>query len=72
MGTDLLQCNNNLTGFLRLNNILEIIPIGRSTWWHWVSVGKAPQPIKLGPRTTVWRAQDIREFIQELDKQGGE
>ena len=23
-----------------------------------------PQPIKLGPRTTVWRAEEIHEFIQ--------
>lgn len=58
--------------FLRVNQIVgdakrgipPLIPIGRSTWWEWVSKGKAPKPIKLGPRTTVWRAEDIRQFIE--------
>ncbi|MEZ5490897.1 MAG: AlpA family phage regulatory protein [Gammaproteobacteria bacterium] len=60
------------SGYLRLPQILQLIPIGRSTWWHWVSTGKAPQSIKLGPRTTVWRAEDINQFILELEKQGGD
>lgn len=64
------------TGFLRLNQIVgdpkatppvpAIIPIGKSTWWEWVKSGKAPRPIKLGSRTTVWDAGDIRNFLKEL------
>ena len=27
--------------------------------------GIFPQPVKLGPRTTVWRAEDIYEFIKK-------
>lgn len=64
-------CHLPETGFLRLNQIVgnpkrgipAMIPIGRSTWWGWVNIGKAPAPIKLGPRTTVWRIEDIRKFI---------
>lgn len=62
---------SKIGGYLRLPQVLTLIPIGRSTWWAWVASQKAPQPVKLGPRTTVWRAEDIRLFIQELDKQGG-
>ena len=56
------------TGYLRISQILQLIPIGRSTWWQWVSIGKAPKPLKFGPRITVWRAEDIAEFIQLLDQ----
>ena len=59
------------TGFLRVNqivgdpknNVPPLIPVGRSTWWSWCASGRAPAPIKLGPRTTVWRVEDIRAFI---------
>lgn len=51
------------TGFVRLQTILSIIPISRSTWWYWVKAGRAPKPIRLGPRTTVYRVEDIRAMI---------
>jgi prophage regulatory protein len=59
------------SGFLRIHHVLEKIPVGRSTWWKWVADGKAPKPIKLSPRTTAWKAQDISEFITQLEEQGG-
>ena len=30
--------------------------------------GRYPKPVKLGPRTTVWRAEDIRAFIENAGK----
>ena len=53
-------------GFLRLSAILAPngpIPIGRSTWWAGVKDGRYPKPVKLGPRTTAWRVEDIRDLI---------
>jgi prophage regulatory protein len=58
------------TGYLRLPQILRFIPIGRSTWWKWVAEGKAPKAIKLGIKTTAWRAEDIRSLIIALEQQG--
>ncbi len=54
------------TGFLRLPQILAIIPISKSSWWEGCRTGRFPKPVKLGPRTTVWRAEDIAEFVQTL------
>lgn len=54
------------TGFVRLPTILEHLPVGRSTWWAGVKAGKYPKPIKLGPQTTVWRAEDIRALLIKL------
>lgn len=54
------------TGFLRLKQILEIIPIGKSSWWDGVRTGRFPKPVKLGPRTTAWRAEDINALVRRL------
>lgn len=61
------------TGFLRLDQILgnpkfglsPLIPVGKSTWWAGVKTGRFPKPIKLGPRTTAWRVEDIRALIEK-------
>ncbi|MCB1471878.1 MAG: AlpA family phage regulatory protein [Rhodobiaceae bacterium] len=55
-----------VTGFLRLKQIIgpnRPIPVSKSTWWAGVKSGRFPQPVKLGPRTTAWRVEDIRELI---------
>jgi prophage regulatory protein len=57
------------TGFVRLVSIIAPhgpIPVGRSTWWAGVKSGRFPKPVKLGPRTTAWRAEDIRALIERL------
>ena len=61
-----MSYNLPLTGFCKVPQILAVIPIGRSTWWHWVKDGKAPAPVKLGANTTVWRAEDIHALIKKL------
>ena len=61
------------TGFLRLRQIIgdvranppvpPIIPVKKTCWWHGVKTGRFPKPVKLGPRVTVWRVEDIRNLI---------
>ncbi|MFN0264840.1 helix-turn-helix transcriptional regulator [Tepidamorphus sp. 3E244] len=54
------------TGFVRLKQIIgpnQPIPVSKSTWWAGVKSGRFPQPVKLGPRTTAWRVEDIRRLI---------
>jgi len=52
------------TGYLRLSEVLRLIPVGRSTWWAGVRSGRYPQPTRaLGKRITAWRAEDIRALI---------
>lgn len=54
------------TGFVRLPQILTVIPVGRSSWWAGVKSGKYPQPVKLGENTTAWKAEDIHALIAKL------
>jgi len=53
------------TGFLRVKDVLKIIPVSKSTWWEGVKTGRFPKSIKLGPRTTVWRVEDIKSYMEE-------
>ncbi len=53
------------TGFVRLPTVLKLIPVSKSTWWAGVKTGRFPRPVKLGPRMTVWRVEDIRELIDK-------
>lgn len=67
------MANLPATGFLRLPQIIgdpkadppipALIPVGRSTWWAGITAGRYPAPVKLGPRITAWRVEDIRAFM---------
>lgn len=54
------------TGFIRLPQVLQFIPVGKSTWWSGVKSGRFPRAVKLGPKTTAWKAEDIRQLLQDL------
>jgi len=56
------------TGFLRLPQILEVIPLGKSCWWNGVKSGRFPKPIRLSARCVAWKAEDIRDLIRELSE----
>lgn len=56
------------TGFVRLPTILKVIPISKSAWWDGIKAGRYPQAVKLGARTTAWRAGDIHALIESLSK----
>ena len=55
--------------FLRLPQVLELIPISKSAWWQGCKEGRFPKPIKLGPRTTAWRSSDIAALVEQLSQQ---
>lgn len=64
------------TGYVRLPQIVgdpkanppipAIIPVSKSTWWNGVKEGRYPRPVKLGPRVTAWRVEDIRALIERV------
>jgi len=37
-------------------------PVSRATWWRWVKAGRAPQPVSLGDRITVWRGSELERW----------
>lgn len=67
-------------GFIRLKQIIgdpkakppvpAIIPVKRSTWIAGCKTGRFPAPVKLAPRVTAWRVEDIRQFIEAQRAEG--
>ena len=55
-------------GFVRLPQILSVIPVSRSTWLRGVKSGKYPEPVQLTERTRAWRVEDIRELIESISE----
>ena len=55
------------TGYVRLADILAPVgplPIGKSTWWAGVKAGRYPAVVKLGPRITARRVEDILALME--------
>ena len=48
--------------------IPAFLPVSKSTWWSWVNSGKAPKPVKMSDRVTVWDAQVVRQFAATVNK----
>lgn len=47
---------------LGIDQVLVLVPIGRSTWWKGVKNGTLPQPVRIGGRT-FWRHSDVMSVI---------
>jgi len=50
---------------LRIWEVLELVPVAKSTWWAGVKSGRFPQPVKLGPRVFAWRESDIKKILEK-------
>lgn len=54
------------TGLLRIKQVLQFVPVSRSTWWAGVKTGLYPKPIKLSERVTCWKSADIRDLVEGI------
>lgn len=52
--------------FLRLEDVLKVIPVSRATWYAGVKSGRYPAQIKLGLRAVGWLKSDIEALIFSL------
>ena len=57
------------TGFLRLAQVLALIPVSKSAWYAGIAEGRYPKPVSLGLRTSAWRVEDILTLIKRLGAQ---
>ena len=54
-------------GYVRLPQILNIFPVSKSAWWEGCRSGIFPKPVKLGPRSSAWRMEDIRALMERIN-----
>lgn len=58
------QAANDNMRRLRLNEVLKLIPVSRSTFYAGIKAGIYPKPIKLGARISVWKTSEILPLLE--------
>lgn len=51
--------------FVRKPTIRALWPVSSGMFYDWIARGKAPKPLKLSARCSVWRVGDWREFLRD-------
>lgn len=54
---------SNAHKVLRLNDVIGITGIGRSSIYKWMTDGTFPSPLSLGVRSVGWLEKDIQEWL---------
>jgi prophage regulatory protein len=63
-------------GFMRIDHIIGnndakppivgVFPVSKLSWWRGIREGRFPKPVKLGPNSTGWKVEDIRELLSQI------
>jgi prophage regulatory protein len=48
--------------FLRINSVMRVTGLGRSTIYRLMADDKFPHPVKLTPRVVAWRRADLERW----------
>lgn len=54
-------------GFLRLADVLKLVPVCKTAWYNGIRSGDFPQPVALGKRARGYRVEDVRALIDRLN-----
>jgi len=54
-------------GYVRLKQVLTVIPVSKSTWYRGIESGIYPKPVKLGKRSVGWDVIEIRRCMKGLN-----
>ena len=57
-----------LTQILRRRQLEEQLGLSRSSIYKMVADGLFPKPIKLGPRAVGWRADEVENWLTEMQE----
>ena len=55
------------TGYIRVSQLIKIIPFSASTIWRKAKKGDFPKPVKLSEQITAWRVEDIKAWMNAQD-----
>ncbi len=56
-------------GFLRLPDVLKIIPVSPSTWYNGIRAGRFPKGIKITGNIVGWKVSDIKNLVQKIEEE---
>jgi len=60
------QASTAAVSLYRLPQVLTRIPVSKSSWFAGIQSGRYPKGYNLGPRTTVWRSDEIDQLISSV------
>ncbi|GAB3514216.1 helix-turn-helix transcriptional regulator [Emticicia fontis] len=63
-----LDSSQELDGFMRLEQILKLIPVSKATWWNGCKSGRFPKSYKICPRVTAWKMSDIKNCLDSFEQ----
>jgi prophage regulatory protein len=49
--------------YVRMSQLIEIVPMSKATIWRKLKDGTFPKPVKLGDRITAWRLDQIEAWL---------
>ena len=49
---------------IRLQEVLRLVSVGKSTWYALMSQGLAPQCVRVTPRCVAWSEQAVLSWVQ--------
>jgi len=55
------------SGYIRVNELIKLIPFSASTVWRKAKSGSFPKPIKLSEQITAWRCEDVRAWMENTE-----
>jgi predicted DNA-binding transcriptional regulator AlpA len=56
---------------LTIDEVLELIPVGRTAFYKMIKGGKAPRPFKWNHRIARWKKNEIDQFVKNTWKRAG-
>ncbi|WP_420884221.1 helix-turn-helix transcriptional regulator [Shewanella chilikensis] len=59
------QLQELIMKLLRLKQVMDCTGLGRSSIYNYISEGRFPKPVKLGPRIVAWVGAEVEEWILE-------
>jgi len=54
-------------GYIRQADLLHFVPFSKATLWRLSASGAFPKPIKLAPRITAWRCEDVHAWMANVN-----
>ena len=52
-------------GMSRFKQFPTFLPVSRETWRKLVRDKRAPQPVRMGVRCTMWKNEQLHEFLND-------
>ncbi|MCU1223620.1 MAG: AlpA family phage regulatory protein [Edaphobacter sp.] len=66
--TKIIAPTPELDGFLRVRQILALIPVSKTQIYAWITSGILPPATKVSPKIAVWKVSTIRALIDRIDR----